>query len=209
MVSIRKQKHNYRPGNWYVIRTQPQADHLAALELNRAGYEVFSPRMKSLRPKGRNTDAPLFPGYIFLRWDVEGRGKPSFQEVPHVAGWVSFGGEVPFLPDEVVAELAYRVDEMNSQGGLWRRFKPGERVWVVSRVTQGLADVVEEARSPQARVKVLMQFMGRLVSAQVPWENLDPIERVTEPMLRAPRRTRGRGRWVQGFGPRAVKGTQA
>jgi transcriptional antiterminator RfaH len=209
MTPVRNEENKHSPGNWYVIRTQPQADHLAAVELHQAGYEVFSPRMKNLHPKMGNSDAPLFPGYIFLHWDLESRGKPSFQGAPHVAGWVSFDGEVPYLPDEAVTELARRVEKMDSQGGLWHRFKPGERVRVVSRVMQGLADVVEEARSPQSRVTVLMQFMGRRVSAQVPWENLDPVERVTEPTLRAPRRTRGRGRWIQGFGPRAVGGIQA
>jgi transcriptional antiterminator RfaH len=192
----------YGPDKWYVIRTQPQADHLAALELRQAGYEIFSPTVKDLHPKKGNDHTPLFPGYIFLHWNLEGRGRPSFQAAPHVAGWVSFDGEVPCVPDEVVADLAHRVESINSHGGLWRRFKCGEKVRVVSRVVQTLAEVVEEPRSPQSRVKVLMEFMGRLVSAQVPWENLQPVEStVGNGHSPSSRRTRGRGRWIRGFGP--------
>jgi transcriptional antiterminator RfaH len=186
---------------WYVIRTEPQADSLAAWELQRAGFEIYSPRVKAVRPKSERAEAPLFPGYLFLRWDLERQGKPSFQDAPHVLGWVSFGGITPPVPDEIIAELAQRVDALNSGGGLWRRFQTGEKVRVVSNAVEGLAEVTEEAKSPRSRVKVLMEFMGRLVPVQVPWESLRPIESGSNVKSRAPRRTRGRGRWIRGFEP--------
>lgn len=197
---------NNHPGmQWYVIRTEPQADELAARELHRAGFQTFLPRVKVVHPRKERAEAPLFPGYLFLRWDLENRGKPSLHEAPHVSGWVSFGGMTPPVPDEVVAELAGRVDELNSEGGIWRRFKTGEKVRVVSSPMESLAEVAEEAKSPRARVKVLLQFMGRLVPAQVPWESLRPIEEVAKAKSPKPRRTRGRGRWIRGFGPQVAR----
>ena len=114
-------------------------------------------------------------------------------------GWVSFGGGVPSVPDEVVATLTNRVDTINSQGGLWRRFKPGDKVYVASNNIQSLAEVVEESKSPEGRVRVLLQFMGRLVSAQVNCQELQPVERQLSANPHLPRRTRGRGRWIRGF----------
>ena len=118
-------------------------------------------------------------------------------------GWVSFGGDIPSLPDNTVAELMEHWEAVNRQGGLWRRFRPGEKVRVVSHSLEGLAEVVKEAKSPHSRVQVLLQFMGSLVRAHVPWENLQPIEDRLEEKPRPPRRTRGRGRWVRGFEPLA------
>ena len=194
-----------QPGmKWYVIRTEPQADYLAAEELERAGFETFFPRIKRVSPKKGPADGPLFPGYLFLRWDLEAEGKPSLRRAPHVSGWVSFDGVVIPVPDEAIAELADRVEAVNMNGGLWRRFKPGDQVYVASKTIQGLAQVVEEGKSPQARVRVLMEFMGGLVPAQVPREDLQPVAEEPGSNFRSARRTRGQGRWIRGFGPRGV-----
>jgi len=185
---------------WYIVRTKPRAEYLAAEELGRDGFEIFSPRVKNPSPIS-HADTPLFPGYLFLRCDLEGERISSIRQAHHVAGWVSFGGEIPSIPDEVVRALMERAEAINREGGLWRRYRPGEKVRIISNNIDSLAEVIEEVKSPQARVKVLLNFMGRLVSAQVPWEHLQPTESASGEKHRLPRRTRGRGRWVQGFGP--------
>ena len=191
---------------WYVARTEPRAEFLAAQELSRDGYEIFSPCIKAPRPRPGLTNVPLFPGYLFLRCDPESEGWPVFRGAHRITGWVKFGGEIPCLPDDVMAEMMDRWEMINRQGGMLRRFLPGEKVLVDSGSFQGLAEVVEEAKSPQARAKVLLHFMGRLVQAQVPWENLKPVEDEPWETNQPPRRTRGRGRWIRGFGPRAMAG---
>lgn len=206
---------------WYVARTEPRAEFLAADELERDGHEVFFPRVRAPRPRLGHTDMPLFPGYLFLRCDPESEGWPSFRRAHRIAGWVGFAGEVPSLPDEVVAELMERWDTINRQGGFLKRFQPGEKVRIVAGSLMGLAEVVEAAKLPRASVKVLVEFMGRLVQAQVPLQHLEPIEGLSfdhkprayqapayQPTQkpRRPRRTRGKGRWVQGFGSRALAG---
>jgi transcription antitermination factor NusG len=188
-------------GKWYIVRTEPQADFLAASELLNAGFEVFSPRVKAHQARSLPHVAPLFPGYLFLKWDLEGEGKPSFHGVPHVAGWVNFEGVVPAVPDEVISELARRIEHINNDGGLWRRFQAGDRVRVVAGKLEGLGEVVEATNSPQSRVRVLMQFMGRLVSAQVPWNNLEPLPERPQERSKPPRRTRGHGRWIRSAQP--------
>ena len=186
---------------WYVVRVQPRADQVADSELQCNGFETASPRIKVLRSKKAHTETPLFPGYLFLRWDFDGVGKPSLREFPHVVGWLNFGGIAPPVPDEVVASLTNQVEAINNLG---RHFKPGDKVFVASNTVQSLAEVVEEAKSPEGRVRVLLQFLGRRVSVQVPWQNLQPVERQPSPKTRVPRRTRGRGRWIRGVGPTAV-----
>ena len=188
---------------WYVARTEPRGEFLAAAELARDGFEIFSPRVKEPTSRRRHADYPLFPGYLFIRWDLEAGEWPSFRRVHRITGWVRFGGEIPWLPDEVVAGLMERWETINRQGGVLKRFPPGEKVRIVSGSLQGLAQVVEEAKSPQARAKVLLQFMGRLVQAHVPWESLRPLDNQPADGTRIPRRTRGGGRWIRGFGPSA------
>jgi transcriptional antiterminator RfaH len=190
---------------WFVARTEPRGEYLAADELALDGLETYSPTIETTKPRVGHTDSPMFPGYIFVRCDPETNGWPSFRRGRHVLGWVRFGTEVPSIPDEAIEGLRERLTNVNFDGGEWRRYEPGELVQVVSDSVEGLARVVESAKSPQARVKVLLSFMGRHVPAKIPWENLRPTEELpSEQPHRQPRRTRGRGRWIQGFKPKTV-----
>ena len=193
---------------WYVVRVKPMAEYSAAHEMTRDGFEVFFPCVKSAKPRAGRADTPLFPGYMFIRCDPEDGRWPSFRPAHHVSNWVRFEGVAPTVPDDIVTALTHRIEEINEGDGLWRRFSRGDKVRVVSDVLDGIGEIVDEAKSPQARAKVLLQFMGRLVQAQVPWQNLEPIGSPTigspaGESVRPPRRTRGHGRWIQGFSPAA------
>ncbi len=187
---------------WYVIRTKPHSEHLAAGELEREGLETFLPGIKTVRSKSDQTDSPLFPGYLFVRCDLQAQDQPSVGRANHVRGWVHFGNAVPPIPDEAIAELRERVEVIHRDGGLWGRFRIGQQVRVISTGIESFAEVVEEARSPRHRVKVLLEFMGRLVAADVPYESLRPADHGPGETHHLPRRTRGQGRWIRGFGPR-------
>ena len=197
---------------WYVVRTKPRAESMAATELERGGLEVFSPLVKKPHPYVGPGLVPLFPGYIFIRIDPETQVWPSFRSGTYVLGLVNFRGELPSLPDEEIADLKQRCSQLNIEGGIWTRYQRGDRVRIVSPSIQSLAEVVEDGNTPQSRVKVLLHFMDRLVPADVHRENLQPlhsqplhsVDGSTENKRHAPRRTRGKGRWLQGFGPRAL-----
>jgi transcriptional antiterminator RfaH len=194
---------------WYCLRTKPQAEYIAASGLVLRGFETFFPRIKSPWPRRGHADEPLFPGYLFVRYDGDGQGYYCLYSLPGVGGMIRFGDEVPSMPEEVIAGLARRVEEINERGGLWREFRPGEKVHVHLGQQESLAEVVE-MRSSRARVLVLLEFLGRLVRAEVLWENVQPV-RGSEGLAgktkvgRPSRRTRGKGRWVRGCGPRAAE----
>ena len=196
---------------WYLIRTKPLSEYLAATALERNGYELCFPRVQTPRPRTGHVDAPLFPGYLFVRQDRNGSGLPAINRMAGLIGWVKFDDVVPRVPDEVITELERRLEAINEGGGHWTRYQPGERVRVVSGKMESLAEVLEEPSSPESRVNVLLDFMGRLIPARVPWQDLQRIEddSVYDRGGRPPRRTRGRGRWVRGFGPRAAAGAPA
>jgi len=189
--------------NWYTIRTKPQSEYISATELERQGFEVFLPCVKSTQTRIGRSNSPLFPGYLFLNCDLDSDNVPSFGIAPHVLGWVNFGGAIPSIPDEAVTALTERLDVINKEGGLWSRFETGETVEIVTGHVQGFAQVVAAAKSPEARVKILIEFMGRTVTAQVPWESLRSVELTPEYNAQRPRRTRGGRRWIRGYGSRA------
>ena len=190
---------------WYVVRTKPRSEYVAARALRREGYEHLFPRVVAPQRRFGRPETPLFPGYLFVRWDVDGGLWPPIARLPGILGLLRFEGILPPVPDEIMGELARRVESINERGGLWTRFKRGQAVRVVSGKLESLARVVDEPRSPSSRVRVLMDFMGQLVSAEVPGGDLRPVEGPPDVDMRwGHRRTRGRGRWVRGLGPREV-----
>jgi len=193
---------------WYVLRTRPRSEGFVASALENDGFTLFFPRVRTPRRRQGYEFAPLFPRYLFLRIDIEAQDLKSVHGLPGVQGWVRFGGTVPSVPDEVVADLRQMVKEINGEGGLWTRFQPGDIVRVVSGKMDSLGRVLERPQSPDARVRVLLDFMGRTVSAQVPWHDLYPTRVGLDAEKSQPRgrRTRGRGRWIRGFGPRVAVG---
>jgi len=188
---------------WYVIRTKPQSERLAASALERNGLELFFPLVRTPLVHAAPSMVPLFPGYLFVRYDMEAGDAQMARRLPGILGWVRFNDVAPPLPDDVIANLADRVESINNGGGLWTRFRPGDKVSVVTGKLEGLAEVVEEAKSPESRVRVLLEFMGRQVPAEIPWQSLKPARKDSGPTApaRRPRRTRGGGRWVRGFRP--------
>lgn len=187
--------------DWYVAWTEPRSELRASFEIEEDGFEVFVPQVVSPDRRQGDEVTPLFPGYIFVRCPSERDAWPKFRSGCKIRGWVKFGEYIPNLPDPIVSELKERWNEINRDGGLWRRFTAGERVRVVSSSMDGLACVLEESKSPYANVRILMEFMGRKVQAQVPWKNLRGLDDQPPNLSRAPRRTRGKHRWVRGHKP--------
>ena len=183
---------------WYVVRTKPRSETLAALELNRQDVEIFSPLINN-----GQTPTPLFPGYIFMRSDDENQDWPSFRNSQNILGLLNFDGDAPWLPEQVIEELKSRCEGLNEVGGIWRTYQPGDWVQVVNSTLQGMAQVIEDGKSSNSPVRVLLHLFERLVPVQVSRQNLQPLENAPKKNF-APRRTRGSRRWIRGFGERAL-----
>lgn len=190
---------------WYALRIWPNSERLAADSLSRVGLNVLIPLVKSPLLGGDFKEVPVFPGYLFIQCDIRSERMNTIRNHPGVLGWVRFGDSVPSVPDKAIKDLADRIERLNAGGGLWARFRVGDRVRIIHGAMDSFGKVLEETISPHGRVKVLLEFMGSMVSAEVPRHSLQPIKEADPEMpRRRPRRTRGRGRWTNGFRPKAV-----
>ncbi len=187
---------------WYAARTKPLKEYTSKDRLEGEGFEVFLPCVKTLRPRRGRRDIPLFSSYLFLRCDLEGQDGGPMRGLPDFVRLVGFGGIVPPVPDEVIGELTRRVEAVNGAGGLWTRFRPGDTVRVALGPIDSLGEVVAESKSRRARVRVLLDFLGRQVYAEVPRPGLQAMPDSGlqgNSSHRFSRRTRGRGRWIRGY----------
>jgi len=58
---------------WYLVHSKPQQESLAVLNLQWLGVEAFCPTLrqfKKIRRRKETVISPLFPGYLFSRFDL-------------------------------------------------------------------------------------------------------------------------------------------
>jgi transcriptional antiterminator RfaH len=154
---------------WYCLRSQPKREHIAAAHLRMLeGVTVFCPRIRFKRATRQGlvwvTEA-MFPGYLFARFELSEMHR-QVQYAHGVSGIVRFADRYPAIEEEALAQLRdhtgiAEVKELNY--GL----SQGDQVKIVQGVFAGLEAVVTQVLSAKERVKVLMDFLGRQMEAEV------------------------------------------
>jgi transcription antitermination factor NusG len=162
---------------WYVTRTLPNRENLAATNLQRMGFRIFAPRFRRIVRHARKTRsvlAPLFPSYVFVILNLT---KDRWRSVNGAAGVASLvmGAELPIpVPHGVVEALRERGDSLEpiSSGP---PFKIGQKVRILSgpfAETLCQLDYLDE----RGRVRVLLEIMGGKVAAHLDRSVLAPAD---------------------------------
>jgi transcriptional antiterminator RfaH len=155
------------PQEWFVVRTKSRKEDQALRSLERRGISAFCPRI--LEPVGWTNDwvtVPLFPGYLFVdivlhasyhavSWSPGVKGFVSFGEIPMPIG----SAVVNFLRDQTGADGVIRPD---------RTFRAGERVRIKRGPFAGLVAIIEKPCPERGRIRVLMDFLQRGTSVEIP-----------------------------------------
>ncbi|MEC9310105.1 MAG: transcription termination/antitermination NusG family protein [Chloroflexota bacterium] len=183
---------------WHVVRTAPRSERLAAQELCANGFESFCPRI-IIGSHNNSSFYPLFPGYIFARRVSSSANIHPIYMLPHVYGWVSFNGTAPTVPENIIEELKTRVENINSDGGLWHKYEIGDLVRVTVCGVDTVGTVVTSPKTREKPIEILLDFMGRQVPTKVSIDKVNPFQYNFQPIQNMPRRSRGKGRWTQQY----------
>lgn len=157
------------PGQtWFLAQLKPNSAQIAETNLKRQGFRTFLPTeegTRKARGKFVTVKRPVFPGYIFVAFDVASGGWRAINATSGVTRLVRFGTDPVPVPLDLVSQLLLRCDQ---SGKLLppRLLQPGDRV----RVTNGpFAEFVAEIESlaPDRRVWVLLDIMGGQVRVEL------------------------------------------
>ena len=58
---------------WFAIRVKSNRERVACQHLLGKGYEVFLPTYRPVKASNSSVEVPLFPGYLFCRFNVNDR----------------------------------------------------------------------------------------------------------------------------------------
>jgi len=148
--------------NWYCVHTKPLKESQVATCLQqRLGLETYFPRLKrqrTIRRVRRVVTSPLFPRYLFCRFDLFTLYR-AVRYAPEVIEIVSFGEQPTLVRDALIEELkgwaGEAVDVITLQPGL----QPGDRVEITDGPMRGLPAVILHERNDRDRVAVLLSIL--------------------------------------------------
>ena len=162
--------------SWFLAQMKPNSHRIAELNLGRQGFRTFLPlqeETKRVRGKFTTQMRPLFPGYLFVAFDVERGGWRAVNSTYGITRLVSLGKEPTPVPLDLVSTLMLRCDR---EGKLMspKLLAPGDEVMVTKGPFAEFIATIERI-TPDRRVWVLMEIMGGATRVAVDAQHLRAV----------------------------------
>jgi transcription antitermination factor NusG len=151
---------------WYAVQTRTAQESKVANTLDSKGYEHYLPTY-SVRRKWSdrfvNVDLPLFPGYVFIRFN------PLFRTpiltTPAVMSIVCFGN-TPAAISEVDIQAVKSLVLAGFRPEPCPYLREGQRVRICCGLLKGLEGVLVQKRS-ELRLVISIETLQRSISVEV------------------------------------------
>ncbi len=160
---------------WFVARVLPHRESSAQLNLHRLGFRSFAPRVRRTIRHARtlrNVLAPLFRGYIFVILDLSADRWRSVNSTIGVASLI-MGAEQPMPVPRGIVEALVAAIESSGTVRLDSNLEIGQKLRILSGpFAESLCRLVH--LDERGRVRVLLEFMGAEVSAQLDRSSVTP-----------------------------------
>lgn len=151
------------PAYWYAINSHPHKEEALCRQLQMQGIEVFYPclRVNPVNPRARKIRA-YFPGYLFVRADLEAQGLSTFQWMPYARGLVAFGGEPARVPEALIGAVRRRLGEIQAAGGeIFVDLHSGDAIIIQDGPFAGYEAIFDLKLAGSERVRVLLKMLSQ------------------------------------------------
>jgi len=159
---------------WFAIRVKSRRENVTATALRGKGLEEFAPTCRARNrwsDRVEELDVPLFPGYIFCRFDPLHR-LPVIT-TPGIVSIVGLGKTPEPVED---AEIA-RIQSIVSSGALaypWPFLRSGQRVSIVHGPLTGVDGLLVSLKK-QYRLVVSITLLQRSVAVEIDRDCIQPV----------------------------------
>jgi transcription antitermination factor NusG len=166
-----------QPGDlfWYAVQIQSRLGNIASATLRGKGYEEFLPLYRSRRrwsDRIKELEVPLFPGYLFCRFDMGERLMPILT-TPGVIGIVGVGKTpVPVGDQEIEAIRAILRSGLAAQP--WPFLRVGSKVYIEGGPLAGVDGIITNTDKVY-RLVVSISLLQRSVAVEIDREWARPI----------------------------------
>jgi len=159
---------------WYAVHVRAKYEKKTADALVSKGYEVLLPRYRERRKWSDRTkivELPLFPGYVFSRFDVEVR--LPILKTPGVLS-VAGIGRIPQPLDPHEIEQIRRVTAIDHPAQPWPYLTVGQKVRIIGGPLTGVEGLLSQRRG-ETRVVLKVSLLERAISVHVESDAIRPL----------------------------------
>jgi transcription antitermination factor NusG len=147
---------------WYALHSHPYKEDLLWKQVQANNIEVFYPRVRisPVNPRSRKI-RPYFPGYLFVRVDLQEVGLSIFNWMPYSTGLVSFGGEPAIVSDSLIQAVKQRIQQVEQAGGeLFDGLHKGDPVVIQDGPFDGYEAIFDIRLPGSERVRILLKMLN-------------------------------------------------
>lgn len=165
---------------WYAIRVRSRFERFVSASLSGKGYDQYLPLYRSRRKwsdRVKDIDLPLFPGYLFCRFDAEVR-LPILTTVGVIS--IVGNGKVPIaVPDQEIGAIQTMIgSDLHVQP--WPQLVVGSKVLIEEGPLKGLEGVALDVKK-KFRLFVSVPLLQRSVSVEIDREWVRPLSTFVSP----------------------------
>ena len=143
---------------WYAVNTKPRCEAIARASLDLHGVEVFLPMLserKVFRGECRPTTSPLFPRYLFAKFDVSSQLR-AVAYARGVKSVVTFGSGPSMVDESIIhairSQFTGEVIELSED-----QFSPGQVVRIQAGPLCGMEAVFVKKLDGTSRTMLLLK----------------------------------------------------
>jgi len=152
---------------WYALYTKSRHENVVRDQLGKKRLEVFLPKvtMPSRRKdRKKMIRVPLFPGYLFVRTDLDTQGHVEILKIPGAVSLVGNTNGPVMVPDEDIESLRILIQSPEVVTGT--TLVTGDKVLVVSGPFAGLRGVFTRYKGAD-RVIVNVDALGQFAGIEI------------------------------------------
>ena len=159
---------------WYAVRVRSNCEKTASQVLRHKGYCEFTPSYRVRRrwsDRMKTLEVPLFPGYVFCRFDVNER--VGILTTPGVVSVVSFGQT--FIPvDDAEIAAVQRAATSDAKFAPWPHLRVGQKVRVCGGALHGIEGRLLHLKNGR-RLVLSLTLLQRSVAVEIDREDVEPV----------------------------------
>ena len=146
---------------WYLLQHKPNKQNIALENLKRQGFETFYPLLeytKRTNSRFKNSFSPLFPGYIFVSFNIENNSWIKIKYTSGVSRIISFNSVPSKVPVDIILALKEKYENSHKLLSA-KNIKTGVNTKILKGPLSGFVGKIEEYDA-NSRIKILLEIMG-------------------------------------------------
>ena len=161
---------------WYLLQHKPNKQNIALENLKRQGFETFYPLLENTKrtnARFKKSFSPLFPGYIFVFFNIEDSSWIRIKYTFGVSRIVSFNSVPSKVPLDIILALKQKYESSYKLLSA-KNIKTGINTQILKGPLSGFVGKIEEYDA-NCRIKILLEFMGNQKSVSINVDQTDII----------------------------------